>query len=87
MRQHLGGAELHFTYIPKFREYGIGYADGGNSMQLIAHCPWCGDALPKSLRIEWFDELDALKIDPYGELPLCYQTDEWWRTPDAQVTP
>ncbi len=78
MRHHLSEGELHFTYIPKFREYGISYADGGDSMQLIAYCPWCGHALPKSLRMEWFNELETLKIDPDGEVPTRYCTDEWW---------
>ena len=67
MKAHLESGDLHLHYNPKFREYGIGYADDGISVQLLSFCPWCGSSLPVSLREKWFDELESLGIDPFGD--------------------
>ena len=37
-------------YSPEFREYGLIIRDGGSSSVVIRFCPWCGSALPDSLR-------------------------------------
>ena len=37
-------------YSPELREYGIWIHDGGRSSIRIVFCPWCGAALPRSLR-------------------------------------
>lgn len=79
LKSHIEGGDLHLHFDPKFREIGIGYSDDGMSIQLIRYCPWCASALPSSLRNAWFDELDALGLDPDGDLPTIYRTDEWWR--------
>ena len=69
-------------YSPKLREFGILIHDGGASKASISFCPWCGSALPPSLRDEWFDRLDQLGIDPWvDEIPSAYTSDEWWRHP------
>ena len=78
MTAHVAGGDLHFHFNPKFREYGISYSDDGTSIQLIRFCPWCGTFLGDSLRNQWFDELEALGVDSDGEIPVIYQTDEWW---------
>jgi hypothetical protein len=66
-------------YSPKFREYGLIVHDGGSSSIGIRFCPWCGSALPDSLRDRWFKELEGLGIDP-GEqsVPEQYRTSAWW---------
>lgn len=74
------------NYRPKFREYGLIIHDGGSSIIRIRFCPWCGSALPASLRDRWFKELEALGIDP-GEqaVPEQYQTSEWWAGSRAEA--
>lgn len=79
MASHIETGDLHIHFYPKFREFGIGYADDGLSIQIINYCPWCGSALPSSLRNDWFDELDSLGIDPDGDVPSAYLTDAWWQ--------
>jgi hypothetical protein len=78
MQIHVESNELHLNFIPKFREYGINYADGGSSLQTIQFCPWCGSKLPSSLRIEWFEELDRLGLELDDEMPIELKSDEWW---------
>jgi hypothetical protein len=78
MATHVASGDLHFHFDPKFREYGITYSDDGKSVQLINFCPWCGSKLGASLRSAWFDKLDALGIDPDGDIPANFTTDEWW---------
>jgi hypothetical protein len=79
MREHIQRGELNFFYIPKFREYGISYSDGGSSIQQVNYCPWCGGHLPSSLRNDWFEALEKQGIDPDGEIPEIYLSDKWWR--------
>jgi hypothetical protein len=78
LKSHIEGGDLYLHFDPKFREFGVRYSDDGMSLQLIKYCPWCGSTLPSSLRIEWFDELDSLGLDPDGDIPAIYRTDEWW---------
>lgn len=66
-------------YIPKLREYGVRILDGGSSHLGIRFCPWCGQQLPDSLRDEWFDSLERLGVDPYGdEIPSEFTDDRWY---------
>jgi hypothetical protein len=37
-------------YNPRLREYGLFVHDGGESMECIRFCPWCGAKLRESLR-------------------------------------
>lgn len=78
MQIHIDSNELHLSFSPKLREYGISYTDGGTSHQAIQFCPWCGSKLPSSLRAEWFEELDRLGLEPDGHLPSELKTDAWW---------
>ena len=69
------------AYGAKFDEYGIVVHDGGASAVAIHYCPWCGQRLPASKRDHWFDELEALGVDPLrGPIPAEYETDLWWIT-------
>lgn len=66
-------------FIRKYREYGVRVLDGGSSHLRITFCPWCGQRLPESLRDAWFDGLERLGIDPYGdEVPIEYTDDRWY---------
>jgi hypothetical protein len=67
------------VYLPKFDEYGLPVRDGGTSMIVIGHCPWCGVRLPESRRDAWFDEMERLGIDPWkDDVPADYRSDAWW---------
>ena len=71
--------ETAITYNPKMREFGLPVLDGGSSVIAISHDPWSGEALPSSLRHRWFDDLEALGLDPSeDEIPLKYQAEDWW---------
>ena len=72
------------SYLAKFREYGIDILDGGTSVLAFTHCPWCAVKLPESLRDAWFEKLEALGIDAFGnEVPEIFQDDRWFR--DAEL--
>jgi hypothetical protein len=87
MQRHLVEGDLALRYIPKFREYGILILDGGSSMQEIRFCPWCGCALPPSLRDTWFEEVEALGLEPESpNLPANYRTDAWWKRRVAKAS-
>ena len=71
-------ADLLVAYSPVFDEYGLLIHDGGASMLLISHCPWCGTKLPGSARDRWFDELEAMGLDPItDDIPDAYRSAEW----------
>lgn len=80
MATHLESDELHLSYVPKFREYGIDYLKhSGGGIQVINFCPWCGTKLSLTLRDQWFNELDRLGLEPDNQLPDNLQDDSWWR--------
>lgn len=82
-----------FSYFPWTREYGVRLVDitrpaGEQPLRIkpIRHCPWCGDALPPSLRDDWEKRVRARGFDPdtpctpYPEgLPEDLASDRWWR--------
>ena len=71
-------------YTSKYDEYGIIVHDGGSTKQAISYCPWCGTKLPESKRDRWFNELEAMGIDPGDDkVPIHYRTDAWYRTPES----
>lgn len=67
-------------YNNKFREFGISILDGGSSYLKIQYCPITGKKLPKSLRDEWFDELEKLGLEPSDseKIPKEFLDDNWW---------
>jgi hypothetical protein len=76
----LSEGRVAILYIPKFREYGIKLLVGGSGFQEIKYCPWCGRALPKSLRDEWFTIMETLRLEPDSpDIPQKYLSDEWWK--------
>jgi uncharacterized protein DUF6980 len=82
MRTHLDSARIAVAYFAKFREYGIRALGCSESMQLMRFCPWCGSALPGSLRNEWFRRLRELELEPEStKLPDEMKTDAWWNIP------
>lgn len=80
MARHIAEGEVALTYIPKFREFGIKVLDGGESIQSIHCCPWCGKSLPKSLRDKWFERLDLLGLEPGDPaIPEELCSEVWWQ--------
>jgi hypothetical protein len=80
MDEALKDASTPVIFTPKLREFGIRILDGGSASLGISFCPWCGQKLPGSLRDDWFDKLEQLGVDPYGdEIPPEF-TDERWYT-------
>ena len=77
MENLLREGDLTIRYNSKYREYGIDYKNEG-SYQIINYCPWCGSELPKSLRDLWFEIIDALGVEPEGDIPKSMQSDAWW---------
>lgn len=80
MTRHLEEGEVAIVYLDHLREYGIRVLDGGSSQQVIKWCPWCGKALPVSLRDKWFERVEKLGLEPNSpKLPVELQSGEWWR--------
>lgn len=73
--------DLPLDYNEKVRELTIRFLDDGLSGMQLAYCPFCGAALPTSLRDEWFDRLDELDMEPGDPaIPAPLQSGEWWRS-------
>ena len=79
MRRAFEDERVPVVYLPRFREFGL-TVDGGPVIQMIEYCPWCGLALPPSLRDKYFERLDRLGVEvDSNELPLDLRSDAWWR--------
>lgn len=71
-------------YDPQFDEYSIPDRNTSSlASTVISFCPWCGGKLPRSLRSQWFDELEKLGYqDPWGKdrkrLPIRFRASTWW---------
>ncbi|MCP2342173.1 hypothetical protein FHU30_007565 [Actinomadura rupiterrae] len=71
-------ADALVTYSERFDEYGLIIHDGGSAVSSISFCPWCGTKLPQSWRDVWFDEIEALGIDPWeDQVPSDFETGAW----------
>ena len=80
MERHPENTRSVVHYDERYDEYLIVLSDldGVVTGLTIYFCPWCGEKLPKSLRDKWFDELEALGIDPMrDEIPIKYRTSQW----------
>jgi hypothetical protein len=67
-------------YEERYDDYSLLVRDHGEMMvvQQIWYCPWCAKKLPKSMRHQWFHELEAMDIDPFDDpVPERYKTKEW----------
>lgn len=72
-------ADTPVYFSRQFNEFGLKIIDGGTSYISIRHCPFCGTKLPESLRERWFEEMEKLGIDAWGdEIPGKYKTDAWY---------
>jgi hypothetical protein len=79
---HLSKKGTILRYDEQYREYTIGFPNGG---VLIGYCMFCGKKLSTSVRDEWFDILEK----EYGleeplhedkkKVPKEFWTDEWWK--------
>jgi len=80
MRRALKSGETGLVHKAKFREFGLVVRDGGSSYVTIQYCPWCGHALPASLRIAWLRAIADLGFEPGDEqIPAKYLDDRWYR--------
>lgn len=77
------GAQIQ--YNPAFREFTVAHGQG-DSAYTFGWCPITGRRLPRSLRSEWFDALEAAGLIPSDtilpadfEPPAPYCSDAWWR--------
>ena len=70
-------------YSRRFDEYMLPESDGSGSGILLSFCPWCGNKLPESKRMRWFEKLDALGIEfsllDTEQVPPEYLSDDWWK--------
>lgn len=90
MAASIADPRVPVEYRPQFREYVVLMVEPSGErvqhVQGLFYCPWCGQALPSSLREQLFDELDRLspsEIDDYfvalDEAPDQYRTGAWWQ--------
>ena len=82
MEKHSENHEKLVQFDERFNSYYliIKSEDGVDVRQQIKFCPWCGESLPESLRGKWFDELEALGIDPMNdEIPERFKSSAWMR--------
>lgn len=73
------------SYDERFDTYEIqvGGDRSGRILQTLFFCLSCGAPMPKSRREEWFDEIEKLGIDPFGDaVPEEHQSDAWRRAND-----
>ena len=68
------------AYNPITDDYGLPIHDGGGSVLIIKHCPFCGTELPDSKADRWFEEVEALGFTDYADenIPAAYKSDTWW---------
>ena len=69
---------IHYSDV--FDEYGINISEDDVSYVLIHYCPWCGEALPPSKRLEWFEQLEELGFENplfRDDIPIAYRSGEW----------
>lgn len=88
MIECLRDTRVQIRYNPQLREYFIPLLWKGKSVanQCLFYCPWCGDALPASLRNQYFDILATEygvddPFDPQQKklIPDEFNSDAWWK--------
>lgn len=72
-------------WIDAWNEYRINIPRLGNSSVVVSYCPWCGQRLPGSLRVRWYETLHQMGyMDPgEEEIPKEFDSDAWWRRADV----
>jgi hypothetical protein len=64
--------------------YDVYWVEAGGAKQALFFCPWCGEHLPPSQRDRWFDELEALGVDPaIGPIPEQFRSSAWRGVPPS----
>ena len=77
MDEHPQNAWNTVQYDARFDEYWI---KAGDARQSLFYCPWCGEKLPPTQRDRWFDEVEALGLDPWNdEVPDRFRSAAWRR--------
>lgn len=72
-------------YDARFDVY---WVPAGGALQRLSFCPWCGEQLPPSQRDRWFDELEAMGIDPdIHPIPELYRSGAWRNAPAVSALP
>jgi hypothetical protein len=88
MNLFLNDARINIFYDEVTREYYI-KIDGGNSIQCLFYCPWCGKKLPISLRDVYYGILDEKfgeDRDFYREnVPIEFSTSSWWKNIETDL--
>ncbi len=94
MSDKLNDIRVMIAYLPHTREYGFRVIEPSEpidnqsiKVRSFRYCPWCGDALPENLRIEWetrvlaqgftLDAMDYPATPPSG-FPAALASDAWW---------
>lgn len=68
--------------------FDVYWVAAGAAKQQLFYCPWCGEQLPPSERDRWFEELEALGIDPAtGPIPEDYRSGAWRGAPGLAAPP
>jgi hypothetical protein len=73
-------AEGVIKYDSRYDQYDLILEGAGDTqtLQKIDFCPWSGTKLPVSFRDRWFDELEAIGVDPMIDpIPEPYQNSTW----------
>ena len=85
MTSAIEDAEIYIGYSPIDRSYWIPYKKRyGGGVHLLCYCPWCSKKLPKELRDELFDILEAeygldiTFLELKEKAPKEFHSDEWW---------
>ena len=91
MASNLYDERIMSAYLPHVREYGVRILDldlpvdfQRIRIKVFEFCPYCGEALPESLRPEWEKQLADAGLEPNDpcvptNLPKELATDAWWR--------
>lgn len=68
--------------------YDAYWVKAGGAKQLLFFCPWCGEKLPPSQRDRWFDELEALGVDPaIDPVPEIFRSGAWRGAAESSAPP
>ena len=74
----LGTTDKRIYWSPTFNEYGL-ICQRSAEVLTIAHCPFCGVALPPSRRDEWLRMLEATGWRTWGDpIPERMLSQEWY---------
>jgi hypothetical protein len=73
----LGTTDKRIYWSPVFNEYGL-ICQPSPEVLPIAHCPFCGVALPPSRRGEWIRKLETTGWRTWGDpIPERMLSDDW----------